>query len=175
MSAAGQTADIVSAITRTVFGHPEKKCGEKRRGENGRKNICRCCGGIPNCLPVPNECHSSCQYCQRKTNSHHCAENNNYFLARCMFASHRQSPIVLIDLQRTSRNDHFVTPAINRGYFFSQEDRKDFRSCGAIFSVTARFLHSSLFCFSFDRFSAAAFSCARSLAAGFAAGPIGKV
>jgi len=51
---------------------------------------------------------------------------------------------------------------------------KDFRSRGAIFSVTARFLHSSLFSFSFNRFSAAAFSCARSLAAGFAGGPIVK-
>jgi len=52
---------------------------------------------------------------------------------------------------------------------------KDFLSRGAIFSVTARFLHSSLFSFSFDRFSAAAFSCARSLAAGFAEGPIVKL
>jgi len=52
---------------------------------------------------------------------------------------------------------------------------KDFRSWSAIFSATARFLHSSLFSFSLDRFSAAAFSCARNLAAGFAAGPIGKV
>src|SRR5664279_2765564 len=51
---------------------------------------------------------------------------------------------------------------------------KDFRSRDAIFSVTARFLHSSLFSFTFDRFSAAAFSCARSLAAGFAEGPIVK-
>ena len=51
---------------------------------------------------------------------------------------------------------------------------KDFRSRGAIFSVTARFLHSSLFSFSFNRFSAADFSCARSLAAGFAGGPIVK-
>src|SRR5665811_852442 len=52
---------------------------------------------------------------------------------------------------------------------------KDFRSRDATFSVTARFLHSSLFSFTFDRFSAAAFSCARSLAAGFAEGPIVKL
>jgi hypothetical protein len=51
---------------------------------------------------------------------------------------------------------------------------KDFRSRGAIFSVTARFLHSSFFSFLFNRFSAAAFSCARSFAAGFAGGPIVK-
>jgi hypothetical protein len=60
-------------------------------------------------------------------------------------------------------------------YFFSHENMKDFRSRGAIFSVTARFLHLSLFSFSFDRLSAAAFSCARSLAAGFAGGPIVKL
>jgi hypothetical protein len=60
-------------------------------------------------------------------------------------------------------------------YFFSHEDMKDFRSRVAILSVTARFLHSSLFAFSFDRLSAAAFSCARSLAAGFAGGPIVKL
>src|SRR5450432_2218846 len=52
---------------------------------------------------------------------------------------------------------------------------KDFRSRDATFSVTARFLHSSLFSFTFDRFSAAAFSCARSLVAGFAGGPIVKL
>jgi hypothetical protein len=64
---------------------------------------------------------------------------------------------------------------ITDGYFFSHENMKDFRSRGVIFSVTARFLHSSLFSFSFDRFSAAAFSCACSLAAGFAGGPIVKL
>jgi hypothetical protein len=59
-------------------------------------------------------------------------------------------------------------------YFFSHENMKDLRSQGAIFSLTTRFLHSSLFSFSFNRFSAAAFSAARILAAGFAAGPIVK-
>jgi hypothetical protein len=52
---------------------------------------------------------------------------------------------------------------------------KDFRSRGTIFSVTARFLHSSLFSFLFNRLSSAAFSCARSLAAGSTGGPIVKL
>ena len=60
-------------------------------------------------------------------------------------------------------------------YFLSHEDMKDFRSRGTIFSAKARFLHSSLFAFLFNRLSSSAFSCARSLAAGFTGGPIVKL
>ena len=65
-------------------------------------------------------------------------------------------------------------PRKDSDYFFSHEDMKAFRSRGAIFWVTACFLHASIFSFIFNRFSAAAFSAARNLAPGSTEGPIVK-
>jgi hypothetical protein len=44
-----------SAIARTLIGHRECERSEKGRGENRRKNICRCYGHVPNWLTDPNE------------------------------------------------------------------------------------------------------------------------
>ena len=50
---------------------------KKKLGKNGGKGTCRYSAGVPKWLPNPNERDRSRYDCQRKTNNHNCAENND--------------------------------------------------------------------------------------------------
>jgi hypothetical protein len=90
---------VALVIARLVPGHRKRERCKKSYGKNEGKGISRCSGGIPNWLPNPNERDRSRHDCQRKTNNHNCAENNDYILARYKFGVHKLalSGILIVD------------------------------------------------------------------------------
>jgi hypothetical protein len=82
-----------------MFGHRESERCEKCHGENSGKSICRQSGGVPKWLPDPNERNRKRHDCQRKTDNHNYAENNEYVLARYKFGSHEHLPRALQHLR----------------------------------------------------------------------------
>jgi hypothetical protein len=79
-----------------IAGPSRERTQRKGYGENGGKSICRYSGRVPKWLPNPNERDSFRHDCQRKTNNHNCAENNDYILARYKFGSHELNPSVAL-------------------------------------------------------------------------------